>query len=41
MSPSACAGDEALCVSVAAYAARAGLRSVSLVDGASPRTARG
>jgi threonine synthase len=28
----ACAGDEALCVSVAAYAARAGLRSVSLVD---------
>jgi len=29
----ACAGDEALCVSVAAYAARAGLRSVSLVDG--------
>jgi threonine synthase len=30
----ACAGDEALCVSVAAYAARAGLRSVSLVDGA-------
>ena len=29
----ACAGDEALCVSVAAYAARAGLRSVSLMDG--------
>ncbi len=29
----ACAGDEALCVSVAAYAARTGLRSVSLVDG--------
>lgn len=28
----ACAGDEALCVSVSAYAARAGLRSVSLVD---------
>jgi threonine synthase len=27
----ACAGDEALCVSMAAYAARAGLRSVSLV----------
>jgi threonine synthase len=28
----ACAGDEALCVSIAAYAARAGIRSVSLVD---------
>jgi threonine synthase len=28
----ACAGDEALCVSMASYAARAGLRSVSLVE---------
>ncbi|HYX86210.1 MAG TPA: pyridoxal-phosphate dependent enzyme [Gaiellales bacterium] len=34
-----CAGDEAMCVSVASYAARAGVRSVSLVEpGVSDRT---